>query len=105
MTTTATTTGSSPTPVTDERPALATVLRQFAARQYLVGVLVVLCVAVGLARPSFWGAGNVSNVLFQASFVGLAACGMTLLIASGLLDLSVGGTIAVASIAVAKVLP
>lgn len=105
MTTTATTSGTAPTPVQDERPGLARVLTQFAARQYLVGVLVVLCVAVGLARPSFWGTGNLSNVLFQASFVGLAACGMTLLIASGLLDLSVGGTIAVASITVATVLP
>jgi len=103
VTTTATT--PAPVPVQDERPRVAEVLKQFAGRQYLLGVLVVLCVAVGLARPAFWGSGNLSNVLFQASFVGLAACGMTMLIASGLLDLSVGGTIAVASIAVAKVLP
>lgn len=77
----------------------------FVSQQYLVVALVALCVAVGLARPSFWGTGNLSNVLFQASFVGLAACGMTLLIAGGLLDLSVGGVIAVSSIAVATVLP
>ena len=81
------------------------VVRQLVARHYLVLVLVALCVAVGAARPSFWGTGNLSNVLFQASFVGLAACGMTMLIAAGLLDLSVGGVIAVASIAVATVLP
>lgn len=75
------------------------------SRQYLVGILIVLCVAVGLARPVFWGSGNITNVLFQASFVGLAACGMTVLIAGGLLDLSVGGVIAVSSIAVAVSLP
>lgn len=75
------------------------------SRQYLVLILIVLCIAVGLARPMFWGSGNISNVLFQASFVGLAACGMTLLIAGGLLDLSVGGVIAVSSIAVATALP
>lgn len=75
------------------------------SKQYLIGILIVLCVAVGLARPVFWGSGNITNVLFQASFVGLAACGMTLLIAGGLLDLSVGGVIAVSSIAVAVALP
>lgn len=78
---------------------------QFCSRQYLVGVLVVLCIAVGLAKPAFWGTGNLSNVLFQASFVGIAACGMTLLISAGLLDLSVPGVIAVSAIAVAVTLP
>ncbi len=75
------------------------------SRQYLIAILIVLSIAVGAAKPVFWGSGNISNVLFQASFVGLAACGMTLLIAGGLLDLSVGGVIAVSSIAVATALP
>lgn len=88
----------------DERGPLA-VVWQFVSQQYLVAVLIALCLAVGWANPSFWGAGNLSNVLFQAAFVGLAACGMTLLIAGQLLDLSVGGVIAVASITVATVLP
>lgn len=80
-------------------------VRQHLAQHYLLGVLVVLCLAVGWVEPAFWGPGNLSNVLFQASFVGLAACGMTLLIAGGLLDLSVGGVIAVSAIGVATVLP
>lgn len=80
-------------------------IRSFLSRQYLIVILIALCVAIGFARPMFWGSGNISNVLFQASFVGLAACGMTLLIAGGLLDLSVGGVIAVSSIAVATTLP
>ncbi|MCU1431196.1 MAG: inner-rane translocator [Actinotalea sp.] len=77
----------------------------FASRQYLVAVLAVLAIGVGLLKPSFWGPGNLENVLFQASLVGLAACGMTLLIAGGLLDLSVGGVIAVSAIVVGTVLP
>src|SRR5690625_6795390 len=77
----------------------------FASRQYLLGILVLLCIGVGILKPAFWSGGNLSNVLFQATFVGLAACGMTLLIAGGILDLSVGGVIAVSSIAVAMVLP
>jgi len=88
-----------------ERHGASSVLRRLASQQYLLVVLLVLAVAVGAARPAFWGTGNLSNILFQASFVGLAACGMTLLIAGGLLDLSVGGVIAVSAIAVATVLP
>lgn len=87
------------------RPGAGALLRRLASQQYLLVVLAVLAIAVGAANPSFWGTGNLSNVLFQASFVGLAACGMTLLIAGGLLDLSVGGVIAVSAIAVATVLP
>ena len=83
------------------RPAVAA----FLSSQYLLLLLIVLAVAVGVARPSFWNGGNLENVLFQASLVGLAASGMTLLIAGGLLDLSVAGVIAVSSIAVATVLP
>ncbi len=75
------------------------------SHQYLLAVLVVLAIAVGIAEPSFWGLANLENVLVQSSLVGLAACGMTLLIAGGLLDLSVGGTIAVSAIAIGVVLP
>lgn len=80
-------------------------LRRLVAQQYLLVVLMLLAIAVGAAAPSFWGTGNLSNVLFEASFVGLAACGMTLLIAGSLLDLSVGGIIAVSAIGTATVLP
>lgn len=93
-----------PAPI-DRGPGRRQTVLHFASRQYLVAVLAVLAIGVGLAKPSFWGAGNLENVLFQASFVGLAACGMTLLIAGGLLDLSVGGVIAVSAIAVGTVLP
>jgi ribose transport system permease protein len=92
----------------DQRPARGgsrPAVLGFLGRQYLLLILVALAIAVGLARPAFWNGGNLENVLFQASFVGLAACGMTLLIAAGLLDLSVAGVIALSSIAVAEVLP
>lgn len=87
------------------RRRIASPVLDWLAHQYLLAILIVVAVAVGLARPSFWSAGNLTNILFQASFVGLAACGMTLLIASGLLDLSVGGTIAVSAVAATTVLP
>lgn len=98
------------TVMTDRAPAPAgarrwQAVREVLSRQYLVVVLLALAVAVGIAKPAFWGAGNLENILVQASLVGMAGCGMTLLIAGGLLDLSVGGVIAVSAIAVATVLP
>lgn len=97
---TVSTTGKEPTDSTWQ-----TVVWGHVTQQYLLVVLVVFALAVGWAAPNFWSTGNLSNVLFQAAFVGLAACGMTLLISGGLLDLSVGGVIAVSAIGVATVLP
>ena len=93
------------TSVTAQRQGWRERILPMVSKQYLAGILLLLCIVVGLIKPAFWGSGNISNVLFQASFVGIAACGMTLLIAGGLLDLSVGGIIAVSSIAVATALP
>ncbi|WP_206475794.1 ABC transporter permease [Microbacterium sp. KRD172] len=77
----------------------------FVSRQYLVVVVVVAFLAVGVVKPSFWGAGNIENILFETAFVGIAACGMVLLITGGLLDLSVAGILAVSAIAVGTALP
>lgn len=101
---TATDTGTARASTADGRGRVGLLL-QFGSRQYLSAVLLGLAVIVGVAKPSFWSSGNLENVLVQASLVGLAACGMTLLIAGGLLDLSVGGVIAVSAIAVGTVLP
>ena len=53
----------------DQRPARGgsrPAVLGFLGRQYLLLILIVLAVAVGLARPSFWNGGNLENVLFQA---------------------------------------
>ncbi|WEV63818.1 ABC transporter permease [Bifidobacterium sp. ESL0732] len=80
-------------------------LLSFVKRYYLFLLLIVLCIVVGIVQPSFWSLGNMSNVLFQTAYIGISACGMTILIASGLIDLSLAGIIAVSSIMVAKILP
>ena len=74
-------------------------------RYYMLIILVLLCVVVGVLQPTFWSLSNLSNVLFQTAYIGISACGMTVLIASGLIDLSVAGIIAVSSIVVARILP
>ena len=63
------------------------------------GALVALLVLVALNAaftPGFASAGNLWNVLLQVSEVLLVAVGMTLVIATGGIDLSVGSTMAVA---------
>jgi ribose/xylose/arabinose/galactoside ABC-type transport system permease subunit len=58
--------------------------------------LIVLVVANALFTPNFATAGNFWNVLLQASGVLLVAVGMTLVIATGGIDLSVGSVMAIA---------
>jgi ribose transport system permease protein len=85
--------------------SVTSTILSFLSHQYLVVVVAVAFIVVGLIKPSFFGAGNVQNILFETAFVGIAACGMVLLITAGLLDLSVAGVIAVSAIAVGMVLP
>jgi ribose transport system permease protein len=91
---------------TDKKSSqLRNVVLPLFTKYYMVLLLIILCVAVGIMKPSFWSMSNLSNLLFQTAYIGISACGMTILIASGLIDLSVAGVIAVSSIAVARILP
>jgi len=56
------------------------------------------------AAMRFASVGNISTILRQTSIVGLAALGMTLIIISGGIDLSVGSMIALSTVAIAWVL-
>ena len=62
-----------------------------------VAALVVLVVANALLTPNFATLGNLWNVLLQVSSVAIVAVGMTLVIATGGVDLSVGSTMAIAA--------
>ncbi len=66
-------------------------------------VLIVLVLVNALFTPNFATASNLWNVLLQLSTVMLCAIGMTFVIATGGVDLSVGSTMAVAG-AIAAVL-
>jgi ribose transport system permease protein len=52
--------------------------------------LVLLCVAGGLLNPDFATFDNLMNVLTRTAFIGIIAVGMTFVIVSGGIDLSVG---------------
>ena len=62
-----------------------------------LGVLVALVAGNALFTPHFATAGNLWNVLLQVSTVVLVAVGMTFVIATGGVDLSVGSTMAIAA--------
>jgi ribose transport system permease protein len=66
----------------------------------LVGVVVLLLVAGAILEPgAFLTSDNMLNVLRQASVVGVLAIGMTFVIATGGIDLSVGSMVAAAAVA------
>lgn len=89
----------------DARASYSRALREFLSRQYLSLVLVIVAVIIGFLQPTFWSGGNLGNIMFQAAFIGISACGMTLLIMGGVLDLSVAGVIAISGILISFVLP
>ena len=59
--------------------------------------LVLLVVLNALFTPNFATAGNLWNVLLQTSTVALVAVGMTFVIATGGIDLSIGSVMAIAA--------
>ncbi|KOV92669.1 ABC transporter [Streptomyces sp. NRRL B-1140] len=65
----------------------------------LLGVLAALIVVGGITKPDeFLDARNLQLVLTQASVVGVVTVGMTFVIVSGGIDLSVGAIVALASV-------
>lgn len=61
-------------------------------------VLLVVVVAASLAFGRFFTARNLENILLQASFLGLIVVGMTFVIISGGIDLSVGSLLALGGV-------
>lgn len=97
---------SPPRPATSKsQPAEgASPLRTLAARAdvrtlSLLGVLGVLILIGGITQPdSFLDTDNVQLILTQASVIGVVTVGMTFVIISGGIDLSVGAIVALASV-------
>jgi ribose transport system permease protein len=57
-------------------------------------ILLSLCVYFAFTAPNFLKVNNLLNILRNVSFQGIIACGMTLLIICGEMDLSVGAGVA-----------
>lgn len=72
-------------------------LRLLLARSGLLVALILLFIILTLVAPNFLSTRNMLNVLRQVSFVGIIACGMTMALIAGDVDLSVGSVVALAS--------
>ncbi|MGW5053083.1 ABC transporter permease [Actinokineospora sp. NPDC004072] len=85
----------SPAPQPPSRPASRLDLRLAG----LLGVLVVLCIVGYATKPeSFLTEANISTMLRLAAAIGVVSVGMTFVIISGGIDLSVGSIVALASV-------
>lgn len=65
----------------------------------MLGALALLCLVLSLIAPNFLTAGNLRNVLWQVTAIGIIAIGQTLVILTGGIDLSVGGIAAFSAMA------
>jgi ribose/xylose/arabinose/galactoside ABC-type transport system permease subunit len=66
------------------------------------GILIALSIWLSFATTQFTSPENLTNVIRQVSFVGIAACAVTPVMVAGGLDLSVGSIVAVAGVTAAR---
>ncbi|MEE1770852.1 ABC transporter permease [Streptomyces sp. JV185] len=95
--------GAASSPVPDLRkkdgPARTPGLRLDVRNLSLLGVLAVLVAVGGFTEPdAFLDTGNLQLILTQSSVIGVVTVGMTFVITSGGIDLSVGAMVALASV-------
>ena len=72
---------------------------------WILGVLIVIVAAFGIMRPTiFLSAGNLTNIMQNVSIWAVLAVGMTFVIITSGIDLSVGSVLVVSSVVAAKTL-
>jgi ribose/xylose/arabinose/galactoside ABC-type transport system permease subunit len=67
-----------------------------------LAILIGLCVWFSIDTSEFMTTENISNLIRQVAFVGIAACAVTPVMVAGGLDLSIGSIVAVAGVVAAK---
>ena len=71
-------------------------LRRFASQEALLAIAVIgLAVVVGLVNPRFLATRNIADILLGNAYIAIAAVGMSMVIISGNIDISVGALIGV----------
>jgi ribose transport system permease protein len=63
------------------------------------GSLIALCVLIAALEPKFLSSGNLAGVARQTAVIMIMAIGMTIVMVSGGIDLSVGSVMALAGVA------
>ncbi len=74
-------------------------------RQYAVLIiLVIISIITGIFNPIFFTLGNIVNVMGQVGVLGILSIGMTLVMISGGIDLSIGTALTLVAVIVAKII-
>ncbi len=71
------------------------VIESYGQELVILGVIVVLFVGVGLYNPRFLSVTNINSIFVGNAYIAIAAIGMSLVIISGNIDVSVGSLIGV----------
>jgi ribose/xylose/arabinose/galactoside ABC-type transport system permease subunit len=79
-------------------------LFRIVGRSGLLGVLVLLCVLAAVVSPTFLQVANLINVLRQMALYGIVSIGMTFVILTAGIDLSVGSTVGIVAIVITQIL-
>ncbi|MBN1893733.1 ABC transporter permease, partial [bacterium] len=69
-----------------------------------LGLILVFVIFTIAAPPAFYGIYNIKTIITQTVIIGVGALGMTLVIISSGIDLSVGSVIALTTVGIANVL-
>lgn len=77
----------------------------FLTKYYIQSLFLVSVLVLAAVNPYFRTPANLENILLQASFAGIGAAGMTLLIVSGAFDLSVAGLLGLCGVLISELLP
>jgi ribose/xylose/arabinose/galactoside ABC-type transport system permease subunit len=64
----------------------------------LIILIVIFAIVMSIVRPRFLGIGNVLSILLSLSSTALVGCGMSTLLVSGCMDLSVGSMSALSGV-------
>ena len=79
-------------------------MTRWLSRYAIVAALVLECVILAVATDSFFTSANLSNVLRQNAFTAILAAGMTFVILTAGIDLSVGSVVALSGVICADLL-
>lgn len=92
--------------IVDKMPTAAKKMRlgRFWRTSGLLWVLVALCIAAALISPAFLNPFNIVNVLRQVALFGIVSIGLTFVILTAGIDLSVGSIVAVVAVSSALLL-
>ncbi len=79
-------------------------MRKFFSNYAIFVALILECAVLALSNDAFFTAENLSNVLRQNAFIAIIAAGMTFVILTGGIDLSVGSVVALTGVFTADAL-